>query len=107
MQGLAGIRAISRGQKADFVIDFWIFGLILLYSGLFCVSLFLEIRLDLCDNCGLFKLLLNNYPVNCVDGKIIIKSIVSPVRDYRLSVSVNISGPDLLFGVFVNYVRRL
>jgi hypothetical protein len=48
---------IFQKQKHDFVIDFLVCNLILSYFGLFCVSLSLEISLNLWENHGPFKLL--------------------------------------------------
>ncbi|MDH4239068.1 MAG: hypothetical protein OEW48_05865, partial [Phycisphaerae bacterium] len=48
---------ICRYQKPHFVIDFSVFHPILLYFAPFCVSLSLEISLNLCDNYCLFNLL--------------------------------------------------
>ena len=46
-----------RYQKPDFVIDFLVFHLIILRFGRFCVSLSLEVSLNLCENYGPFNLL--------------------------------------------------
>ncbi len=48
---------IARQQKPDFVIDFLVFHLIILRFGRFCVSLSLEVSLNLCENYGPFNLL--------------------------------------------------
>jgi hypothetical protein len=48
---------IVRYQKPDFMIDFSVFCLILPVFGLFCVSLYLESSLNLCENYSPFNLL--------------------------------------------------
>lgn len=69
---MQGFGRFLDNKKADFVTGFLGFGRKLVLFGLFCVSLFLEISFNLWDNCGLFKLLLHNYPVNCVDRKLLL-----------------------------------
>jgi hypothetical protein len=61
LAGMKEVDLISFGgripRKQDFVLDFWIFHLIILRFGRFCVSLSLEISSNLCENYSPFNLL--------------------------------------------------